>query len=164
MKPIEWSGEQILKARHRVGLSQKHFAMLLGVSSGSVCGWETDRITPRPIAIEALNKLAEMSPEVVREKSRIQRMSGKLARTLTGELLSQKKRRSLSILHRFLSFRSICLQRVKSLNGMRIGSLAFVLGCASRKNILQKNSTSLFLPSRAGKETGIFLPVSLSKQ
>jgi putative transcriptional regulator len=56
----------VLEARHKVGLSQARFAVLLGVSKRTLQDWEQGRREPSGAA-KSLLKVAEKRPDVLRE-------------------------------------------------------------------------------------------------
>lgn len=56
----------VMEARHKVGLSQAQFAMLLGVSKRTLQDWEQGRREPSGAA-KSLLKLAEKRPDILRE-------------------------------------------------------------------------------------------------
>jgi len=56
----------VIEARHKVGLSQAQFALLLGVSKRTLQDWEQGRRAPSEAA-KSLLKVAEKRPEVLRE-------------------------------------------------------------------------------------------------
>lgn len=72
--------------RLRAGLTQKNCARLIGVSANTFFRWESGASVPRGVSCAALVRLSKLSPKDAREKSRIQRMSGKFARTLQDDL------------------------------------------------------------------------------
>ncbi len=55
---------EAVQARHRLGLSQETFAALLGVSSGTLRGWEQGRRQPTRAA-RVLLRVAAQHPEAV---------------------------------------------------------------------------------------------------
>ena len=56
--------DEAVRARHRLGLSQDTFAELLGVSAGTLRGWEQGRRQPNRAA-RVLLRVAAEHPEVV---------------------------------------------------------------------------------------------------
>lgn len=56
----------VVNARHKVGLSQAQFAVLLGVSKRTLQDWEQGRREPSGAA-KSLLKVAEKRPDVLRE-------------------------------------------------------------------------------------------------
>ncbi|MFO1352925.1 MAG: helix-turn-helix domain-containing protein [Gammaproteobacteria bacterium] len=56
----------VMEARHKVGLSQAQFAVLLGVSKRTLQDWEQGRQEPSGAA-KSLLKAAEKRPDVLRE-------------------------------------------------------------------------------------------------
>jgi putative transcriptional regulator len=56
----------VMEARHKVGLSQAQFALLLGVSKRTLQDWEQGRREPSGAA-KSLLKVAEKRPDVLRE-------------------------------------------------------------------------------------------------
>lgn len=56
----------VAEARHKVGLSQAQFAVLLGVSKRTLQDWEQGRREPSGAA-KSLLKIAEKCPDVLRE-------------------------------------------------------------------------------------------------
>jgi putative transcriptional regulator len=56
--------DETVRARQRLGLSQDTFAALLGVSSGTLRGWEQGRRQPTRAA-RVLLRVATQHPEVV---------------------------------------------------------------------------------------------------
>lgn len=56
----------VVEARHKVGLSQAQFAMLLGVSTRTLQDWEQGRREPSGAA-KSLLKVAKKRPDVLRE-------------------------------------------------------------------------------------------------
>ena len=54
------------EARHKAGLSQAQFAVLLGVSKRTLQDWEQGRREPSGAA-KSLLKIAEKRPDVLRE-------------------------------------------------------------------------------------------------
>jgi putative transcriptional regulator len=56
----------IAEARHKIGLSQSKFALLLGVSKRTLQDWEQGRREPSGAA-KSLLKIAEKRPDVLKE-------------------------------------------------------------------------------------------------
>jgi putative transcriptional regulator len=56
----------VMETRHKVGLSQAQFAVLLGVSKRTLQDWEQGRREPSGAA-KSLLKVAEKRPDVLRE-------------------------------------------------------------------------------------------------
>ncbi|HED32783.1 MAG TPA: helix-turn-helix domain-containing protein [Gammaproteobacteria bacterium] len=56
----------IIEARHKTGLSQDKFALLLGISVRTLQDWEQGRRSPKGPAISLL-KIAAQRPDVLRD-------------------------------------------------------------------------------------------------
>lgn len=71
MAALQASGEanEAIAARAKLGLSQQHFAALLGVSAGTLQGWEQGRRKPNGAA-RVLLRVAASHPEAVLEAAR----------------------------------------------------------------------------------------------
>lgn len=50
-------GKEIVRLRQRLGMNQRQFATLLGVSVAAVCRWELEKRLPRREHITRLNEL-----------------------------------------------------------------------------------------------------------
>jgi len=57
---------EIIEARHKTGLSQDKFALLLGISVRTLQDWEQGRRSPKGPAISLL-KIAAQRPDVLRD-------------------------------------------------------------------------------------------------
>ncbi len=67
-KPIRISPASIKRHRERLGLSQREMGLLLGVSTGSVVGWESGRSSPRGKNGQAFARLRKMGVREVKEQ------------------------------------------------------------------------------------------------
>ena len=55
-------GKEIVRLRQRLGMNQREFAALLGVSVAAVCRWELEKRLPRREHIIRMNELLSESP------------------------------------------------------------------------------------------------------
>ncbi|MBC8550260.1 MAG: helix-turn-helix domain-containing protein [Candidatus Brocadiales bacterium] len=68
----KFKSQQIREIRAKMGLTQEDFAKILGVSAGSVCGWEQGRKTPSLTANRILELLL-YAPEAFIEFNQVQK-------------------------------------------------------------------------------------------
>jgi putative transcriptional regulator len=64
----QMSPEAIAAMRHGLGMSRVHFAKLLGVSPGSIFGWEKGRTLPRGNSLERLRDVRKMGVRAARAR------------------------------------------------------------------------------------------------
>ena len=67
-KPIRISPASIKRHRARLRLSQREMGLLLGVSTGSVVGWESGRSSPRGKNGQAFARLRNMGVREVKDQ------------------------------------------------------------------------------------------------
>jgi len=53
----------VKQARDRLGFSQNELAQIVGVSSRTIQNWEAGVSKPKPIQVEAINRLLKILPE-----------------------------------------------------------------------------------------------------
>jgi len=63
------SAESIRALRARLGMTRKQFAAVLGVSPGSIFGWETGRTVPRGKSLERLAEIRKKGVRAVRSQA-----------------------------------------------------------------------------------------------
>ena len=64
----KWRKDSVRSTRRRLRLTQAEFAELVGVSLGSVNGWETGRTEPREALKREVLELRSLSPAEARER------------------------------------------------------------------------------------------------
>jgi DNA-binding transcriptional regulator YiaG len=82
------SAESIRSFRSRVAMTREQFARLLGVSPGSIFGWETGRTTPRGRSAARFLEVRKLGVRKVRAGA----AQGKAARRGRGKARVRKKR------------------------------------------------------------------------
>jgi len=74
------SAESIRSLRARLGMTRKQFAALLGVSPGSIFGWETGRTVPRGASRDRLAEIRKKGVRAVRSQAAAARPAGRRRR------------------------------------------------------------------------------------
>jgi putative transcriptional regulator len=69
----QMSPEAIAGMRHGLGMSRLHFAKLLGVSPGSIFGWEKGRTLPRGQSLERLREVRKLGVRAARAQVKTSR-------------------------------------------------------------------------------------------
>ncbi|MAW61579.1 MAG: hypothetical protein CMJ94_12180 [Planctomycetes bacterium] len=67
--PVKWRKDTVRSTRRKLGLTQGELAAILGVSLGSVNGWETGRTEPRMHWKREVLELRALSPDEVAARS-----------------------------------------------------------------------------------------------
>ena len=75
------SAESIRSLRARLGMTRKQFAALLGVSPGSIFGWETGRTVPRGASRDRLAEIRKKGVRAVRGEAATARAPRAAARS-----------------------------------------------------------------------------------
>lgn len=70
--------------RSRMGMSRKQFARVVGVSAGSIFGWESGRTLPRGASLERLRKVRRMGIREARARAGPGRRSPRRTRRRKG--------------------------------------------------------------------------------
>ena len=81
------SPHTIRALRERMGLSRLQFAKLLGVSPGSIFGWETGRTLPRGKNLDRISEARKLGP-----RSALARVAGSGPRGRKGRRRSRRRR------------------------------------------------------------------------
>lgn len=61
----ETPGQRIKNVRKKLGMSQRQFAQLLGVTQVSVATWETDKKTPSQMAQRFIDLIGTLRPSML---------------------------------------------------------------------------------------------------
>jgi DNA-binding transcriptional regulator YiaG len=73
----QMSPEAIAAMRRGLGMSRLHFAKLLGVSPGSIFGWEKGRTLPRGQSLERLREVRKLGVRAARARVKVSRPGGR---------------------------------------------------------------------------------------